>query len=77
MVSFGQWITEQRENNGWSISELSDLSGIPQSTLINWEKGTVKTFFIDQRIVNLAKVFSVKLCEIPFDSIEISKTSAK
>lgn len=72
MVTFGRWIADERKSRGWSIAELSKQSGIPQSTLKDWENGAVKTFYIDQRIVNLAKAFSIKLCEIPFDYIETS-----
>lgn len=64
---FGEWIKIQRKKNGWSQAELSKITRIPQTTLSGWELGRVKNFNVDERLALLARAFSLRMCELPFE----------
>lgn len=65
---FGQWIKEKRIEKGWTQADLAKVSGIPQTTISGWESGKVTNFIVDERLYRLAKAFSVRICDIPFDA---------
>lgn len=61
---FGEWIKQKRDEMGWSQSKLSQITGIKQSTISNWENGHANPSTL--HLPKIAKVFSVKLSDIPF-----------
>lgn len=69
--TFGEWLKEMRRKNNWTQMDLAKISNIPQTTISGWETGKVTNFRIDERIARLAKAFSLRLCELPFDLIHL------
>ncbi len=63
LVNFGRYINSLRETRGWSISDLSDKSGIPQSTLKRIEKGNLIRLKLSH-LAQLAFAFKLKISKI-------------
>lgn len=65
---FGEWVRSNRIKNEWTQKEMAEISRIPQTTISGWETGKVG----DLKIIGLkrlAKVFKVRLCEIPLNTL--------
>ena len=58
---FGKKLRELRKHRGLTQSELGDLSGIPQSTISNWEIGVSEPRW--REVVSLSI-----LLEVPLDT---------
>jgi|SRR5690554_1618560 len=69
-TTFGNWLKEKRLANGWTQKELAEKSNVPQTTISYWETGKTKLFLFDERIVQIANVFNLRLCEFPFELLE-------
>lgn len=63
---FGEWIKEKRLELGWTQKQMSEVSGIPQTTISGWETGKVEDMRYSN-LVTLARLFNLRLCEIPLD----------
>lgn len=37
-MGFGEWIKQKRSENDWTQMQLSQITGIPQTTISNWER---------------------------------------
>ena len=57
-----QFLKEHREMKGLSQKALSDETGIPQSTLSSWEKGTNRPNVID--CIKLADFYGITIDEL-------------
>lgn len=75
LVNFGEWIKLQRKKRGWTQSELSEISGIPQTTISGWESGRITNFRVDERLAHIAKVFSMRICELPLEPMYIEEST--
>lgn len=51
----------------WTQAELSARSGVPQTTISGWERGAI-VYPSLKHLDNIAKAFSVKICDIPLES---------
>lgn len=69
-TTFGDWLKERRLANGWTQKELAEKANVPQTTISYWETGKTKLFLFDERIVQIANAFNLRLCELPFDLLE-------
>jgi len=49
-----------REKAGYSVEQLAEISGVPRTTIYNWESGTYKAV-IDGSLLNLAKALEIKV----------------
>jgi len=59
---YGAWLNHLRKQKGLSQDALSDLTGVPQSTLAYWEKtGKLKG---RETIIKIAKVLGVSVEEL-------------
>lgn len=67
--TFGEWLKQMRLQNKWSQADLAEIANIPQTTISGWETGKVTNFRVDERVARLAKVFSLRICELPFHLI--------
>jgi transcriptional regulator with XRE-family HTH domain len=77
LVTFGEWIKLKRKERGWTQSELSNISGIPQTTISGWESGKITNFCVDERLAKIAKVFSMRICELPLEPVLIEDITPK
>ncbi|NCU19071.1 helix-turn-helix domain-containing protein [Pallidibacillus pasinlerensis] len=68
--TFGEWIKTERKKRGWSQAYLSQLTTIPQTTLSWWETNKITNFGADERLVLLARAFSLRICELPFELLD-------
>ena len=70
-MGFGEWIKQKRSENDWTQMQLSQITGIPQTTISNWER--YKTNPSLKHLPCLAKTFSVDFSEI-VSCIDLSKS---
>lgn len=72
--TFGQWVKQQRQERGWTQSQLASVCRIPQTTISGWETGKVTNICLDERLLRLAKTFSMRICELPLDLITLENS---
>jgi len=49
-----------REKAGYSVEQLAEASGVPRTTIFNWESGISKPL-IDDSLLNLAKALEIRV----------------
>lgn len=64
-MDFGKWIFEERQKQSVSRYALSKRSGVPESTIANWE-----VYGIVPTIPNLTKALQILGYELKIEKIE-------
>ena len=68
-------IKEFRKDKGYSQEEISQYTGIPQTTLSYWEKGLINPTL--ERLIRLEHILGIKIADLLPSPPEVSRKESK